>query len=128
MICRCTFTSLGFAMLTELRFGILWLDKVECFCQKFMASSLLCSCLSFLVKRLLSFSWHNRLFNCLLEGLVICGLSQLLVLSVMLDGGDAQENILLEVVVLDFLPLASKVTDSALSKLNLVRCEFTVLT
>jgi len=88
----------------------------------------LCSCLSFLVKRLLSFSWHNRLFNCLLEGLVICGLSQLLILSIMLNGGNAQENILLEVMVLDFLPLAGEVTDCALSKLNLVRCEFTVLT
>ncbi len=115
-------------MLAELRFGILWLEGVECFCQKFMTSPLLCSCLSFLVKRFLSFSWHDRLFNCLLEGLVICGLSQLLILSIMLNGGDSQENILLKVMVLDFLPLVSEVTDCALGKLYLVRCKFTVLT
>lgn len=127
MICRCATVSLRLAMLAELWLGILGLDEDEGLGQKLVASLLHGSSLCLLIKRLLTFSGHHRLFNGFLECLVICGLSMFLVVGIVLNRGNAQENVFLQVVMLDLLPLRGKVADGTLSELYLLGCEFAVL-
>ena len=127
LICRCATVSLRLAMLAELWLGILGLDAVEGLGQKLVASLLHGSSLCLLIKGLLTFSWHYRLFNGLLECLVVSGLSVFLVVGIVLNRGNAQENVFLQVIMLDLFPLRGEVADRTLSKLYLLRCEFAVL-
>jgi hypothetical protein len=51
----------------------------------------------------------------------------LLIISIMLDRSNADKNVLLKVVMLNFFPLGGKVSNSTLSKFDFIRGEFAIL-
>jgi hypothetical protein len=71
---------------------------------------------------------NDRFFNALFKVSIVEWLLGLFIICVMLNGGKAEENVMLQILVLNVLPRLREIADCTLSKKNLILCELTILT